>query len=178
MTANMRKLLFFIVLVCISLLAYWFMIKPANMSIRERRSNIEIKLAKLDKFEQTTTMASGLSKQLEDLKRAVDFFESKLPPKSEIHKMLEQVTLIVQKRGLEPKTIKTLKRKKNNGYIEQPIKMELTGDFKSFYAFLLDVERLPRIMKIRELRLTKLSRSQGGVRANFIVSIFFQDEFS
>ncbi|MFC1677303.1 type 4a pilus biogenesis protein PilO [Planctomycetota bacterium] len=178
MTSNMRKLVFFVVLVCVSLLAYRFMVKPANEDMRERCGKIEIKLAKLNKFEQTTMMASGLSKQLEDLKKAVEFFESKLPPKSEVHKMLEQVTLIVQKCGLEPKTIKTLKRKNNNGYIEQPIKMELTGDFKSFYAFLLDVERLDRIMKIRELKLNKLPKSEGGVKANFIVSIFFQDEFS
>ena len=176
MTANMRKVVFFVVLVCVSLFAYQFMIKPANKDIRERRSKIEVKLAKLEKFEQTTNMANGLSKQLEDMEKAVKFFESMLPPKSEIHKMLEQVTLIVQKQGLEPKTINTLKKKSSNGYIEQPIKMEVVGDFKSFYAFLLDVERLPRIMKIRELKLSKL-KSEGEVKASFIVSIFFQDGF-
>ena len=69
-----------------------------------------------------------------------------------------------------------MKKKDNRGYIEQPLKMQLTGDFNSFYSFLLELERLPRIIKIRELRLKKDSKEQGKVTADFIVSIFFQKE--
>jgi type IV pilus assembly protein PilO len=118
-----------------------------------------------------------LNQQLGQLEEAVRFFESKLPPTSEIHKVLEQVTVIVQKQGLEPKTIRTLPRKEDNsGYVEQPLKMELVGDFNAFYSFLLEMEKLPRIMKIRELKLEKDKDGDGQVSADFIVSIFFQNK--
>ena len=71
-----------------------------------------------------------------------------------------------------------MKKKDNSGYIEQPLKMQLAGDFNAFYAFLLEVERLPRIMKMRELKLKKHLRQEGQITADFIVSIFFQNEFS
>ncbi len=116
-----------------------------------------------------------MTKQLEQLQEAIEFFESKLPPKSQIHEVLEQVTVIAQKQGLKPKTIRTLKRKDNSGYIEQPLKMELEGNFGSFYSFLLELEKLPRIMKIRELRLKKQTDRDGQIAADFIVSIFFQN---
>ncbi|MGD8501697.1 MAG: type 4a pilus biogenesis protein PilO, partial [Phycisphaerales bacterium] len=83
--------------------------------------------------------------------------------------------VIAQKQGLEAKTIRTLRKKDNSGYIEQPLKMELEGNFSSFYSFLLELEKLPRIMKIRELELQKHRGSEGRIAADFIVSIFFQN---
>jgi len=176
MTSGFRKILFFGLLVAVAYVAYQYMIKPANEHLAESRSRVQRKLAKLAEFEEATTTAEDLSTQLKQLEQAVQFFESKLPPKSRIHEVLEQVTVIAQKNGLKPKTIRTLQRKDNSGYIEQPLKMELVGNFNSFYSFLLELEKLPRIMKIRELNLDKEGQIQGEVRADFIVSIFFQHE--
>jgi len=176
MTRGLRKFVFFILLLGVAYVAYQYMVKPANKHLAEQKARLHTKLARLDEFEKATPAAQDLSKLLEQLQEAVDFFESQLPPKSEIHKVLEQVTVIAQKQGLKPKTIKTLKKKDNSGYIEQPLKMELVGDFNSFYSFLLQLEKLPRIMKIRELKLDKQTKNEGQIAADFIVSIFFQNK--
>ena len=174
MTSNLRKIVFFILLLGISFCAYQYMIKPANIHLAEKQASVEKKMAKLAEFEKATSATRDLNKQLEQLQKAIAFFEDKLPPTSEIYKVLEQVTLTAQKQGLEPKTIRALGKKNNSGYIEQPLKMELAGDFNSFYSFLLEIEKLPRIMKIRELELKKETASEGQITASFIVSIFFQ----
>jgi len=176
MTSGLRKVVFFILLLGVAYGAYQYMIKPANSDLAGKKAQIEKKLAKLAEFEEATVAAKDLSKQLEQLEEAIEFFESKLPPKSEIHKVLEQVTVIAQKQGLKPKTIRTLKEKDNSGYIEQPLEMQLVGDFNSFYSFLLELEKLPRIMKIRELKLDKQTKDEGQIAADFIVSIFFQNK--
>ena len=54
--------------------------------------------------------------------------------------------------------------------------MGLVGNFNSFYSFLLELEKLPRIMKIRELTLDKEAKNEGQIEADFIVSIFFQNK--
>jgi len=176
MTSCFRKVLFFILLLGLTYLAYQKMIKPANRKLAVQKTKIEKDLTKLTELEEKTTAAKDLSKQLEKLQEAIEILESKLPPTSEIHKVLEQVTVIAQKQGLKPKTIRTLKKKNNSGYIEQPLKMELVGNFNSFYSFLLEIEKLPRIMKIRELDLEKQDEHDGQISADFIVSIFFQNE--
>ena len=176
MNSNFRKAVFFILLVGLAVVGYQFMIKPANKDLAEIKAKVDSKLEQLVKFEEATAAAEDLTKQLDKLQEAIEFFESKLPPKSQIHEVLEQVTVIAQKEGLKPKTIRTLADKDNNGYIEQPLKMELVGNFSSFYSFLLELEKLPRIMKIRELELDKHKISDGEVSASFIVSIFFQNE--
>jgi len=176
MTGNFRKVVFFILLLGVAVVGYQYMIKPANEHLTEVKSRVDTKVAQLAKFQQATAAAEDLTKQLGQLEEAIGFFESRLPPKSQIHEVLEQVTVIAQKEGLEPKTIRTLKEKDNSGYIEQPLKMELVGNFSSFYSFLLELENLPRIMKIRELKLEKQKTDEGQIAADFIVSIFFQNK--
>ena len=170
-----RKAVFFVLLIGVTYAAYTYMIKPVNKHFAEKKAIVQSKQIKLSEFEQTTAMTESLTKQLEQLEEAIKFFESQLPPKSEIYKVLEQVTVIAQKQGLKPKSIRTLKKKDNSGYIEQPLRMKLTGDFNSFYSFLLELEKLPRIMKIRELVVEKEKDQSGQVTTDFVVSIFFQN---
>ena len=178
MNSNFRKVVFFILLVGLAVGGYQYMIKPANQNLAKKQAKVDSDLEKLAKFEQATATAEDLTKQLEKVEEAIEFFESKLPPKSQIHEVLEQVTVIAQKEGLKPKTIRTLAKKNNSGYIEQPLKMELEGNFSSFYSFLLELEKLPRIMKLRELELKKQNSIEGQISADFIISIFFQNETS
>ena len=176
MTGGLRKAVFFALVIGLTVVGYQYMIRPANKHLADAKARIDLKLAKLGEYEKATAAAEDLSKQQEQLEEAIAFFESRLPPKSEIHEVLEQVTVIAQKEGLKPKTIRTLARKDNSGYIEQPLKMELVGNFKAFYSFLLEMEKLPRIMKIRELKIDKQSNDEGTISADFVVSIFFQNE--
>lgn len=174
MTSGLRKAVFFVLVLGVAACGYQFMIKPANEHLAQAKIRVQTQRTKLAEFEKATAAAEDLNRELAQLQEAVEFFESKLPPTSEIHKVLEQVTLIAQKQGLKPKTIRALDKKNNSGYVEQPLKMELEGNFNSFYVFLLELEKLPRIMKIRELKLDKRLDEKGRIAANFIVSIFFQ----
>ncbi len=176
MRSGLRQIVFFVLLLAVAWVGYRYMIKPANKNLANIKVRLETKLSQLSKFGKTAMESEGLSKQLEELEEAIKFFENKLPPKSQIHEVLEQVTVIAQKQGLKPKTFRTLQEKDNNGYIEQPLKMELVGNFSSFYSFLLELEKLPRIIKIRELKLDKKNVTEGQISADFILSIFFQNK--
>jgi type IV pilus assembly protein PilO len=178
MTSGLRKVVFFVLLLGVGVVGYQYMIRPANKRLAEAKNRVQAELTKLAEFEKATAAAEDLTKQLEQLQQAIEFFESKLPPTSQIYEVLEQVTVIAQKQGLKPKTIRTLVQKDNNGYVEQPLRMELQGNFNSFYSFLLELEKLPRIMKIREMKLDKQANNEGQVSADFIVSIFFQNKTS
>jgi Tfp pilus assembly protein PilO len=152
------------------------MFKPVNANLNQQKAKVQAQMAKLQELEKATKAARDLDAQMAQLKDAISFFDSKLPPHSQIHKVLEQVTLIAQKQGLKTKTIQTLKKNDCSGYIEQPIKMELYGNFDAYYSFLLELEQMPRITKIREMDLKKDQYSEGVTTASFVVSIFFQNQ--
>ena len=185
MKSGLRQVIFFVSLLGMTFLAYQYMIKPANGQLAQKRVQVQKKLEKLVEFEEASLAVKDFEKQLEELQQAIEILESKLPPQSDIAKVLEQVTIIAQKQGLKPKTIRTLKKKDSNGYMEQPLKMALEGDFNSFYSFLLELEQLPRITRIRELKMNKIkdkaakANEDGGIiSADFVVSIFFQNKAS
>jgi Tfp pilus assembly protein PilO len=170
----MRKFIFFVLLMTVAYVAYAFMIKPANKALAAEKAKVETQMEKLHQLEKATAAARDLETQMAQVKDAVTFFESKLPPHSQIHKVLEQVTLIAQKQGLKTKAIRTLQQKDYLGYIEQPLKMELYGNFDAYYSFLLELEQMPRITKIREMELKKDQDNEGVTTAEFTVSIFFE----
>jgi len=178
MNDTLKKVVFFVLLLSISYAAYNYMIGPANVSLAQKKLKVADDVAQLNRLaEFQEKIASGdIDRQLCQLQETIDFFEGRLPCKSDIAKVLEQVTIIAQKQGLKPKTIRTLKTKDNSGYIEQPLKMELVGNFYSFYSFLIELEQLPRIIKIRELDLRGETDEDGSVMADFVVSIFFQNK--
>jgi type IV pilus assembly protein PilO len=178
MTSNLRKLIFFVVVIGVALVAYQYMIKPANEHLAQAKNSLRKNLDTLQKIEEQTASAKDISQQLKQLQEAMKFFESKLPPTSEIDTVLKNVTVIAQKQGLRSKVIKTLKPKDNSGYVEQPLQMQLVGNFNSFYSFLLELEKLPRIMKIRQLKLDKERQMEGEIMADVVVSIFFQNQNS
>lgn len=177
MTSGIRKIVFFFVLMGVSFIAYRYMIKPANKHLAKQRARVHSKLDKLTQLEQATATVKDLSKELEQLEEAIQFFESKLPPTEQIDQVLQDVTLIGQKQGVKRKMIRRLTTTEDNyGYVEQPLAMKLEGNFNSFYSFLLALEKLPRIMKVRQLKLEKAKNEEGKVTADFVVSIFFQDK--
>ena len=178
MTNAFRKVVLFVLLSGMVVVGYKYMIEPATKHLSETKERLQTKLAKLAEFEEATIAADDLTKKLKRLEEAIEFFESRLPPESEIDKVLRDVTLIAQKQGLSSKMIRTLEKKNNSGYIEQPLRMQLVGNFNSFYCFLLELEKLPRIMKIRELELKKQLENEGQIEVDFVVRIFFQNKAS
>jgi len=174
MSSASRKLLFFVLLVGMAYVSYAYMIKPANEHLTEAKAKVEQKQAKLQELERATASAQDLTEQLAKVEQAIAVFESKLPSESEIDTILNDITVIAQRNGLTSKKIRTLKIKEKDGCYEQPLEMELSGNFNSYYAFLLELERLDRITRISELRLKKQSKSEGYTEARFVLSIFFQ----
>jgi Tfp pilus assembly protein PilO len=111
-----------------------------------------------------------------ELKQAILFFESKLPQEKEIDKILKEVWQLAEQNALQAKTIKTLKTERAANYSEQPIEMVLAGDFNGFYSFLLQLEKLPRITRITNMNLSKITEKEGTMQARLTLSIFFEPD--
>jgi len=175
MSSSAKNALFFALLVGLAIVGYRFMIRPSNKQLAAAKQRVQAKLARLSEFEKATAKAQDINRQMAQVDQALAFFESKLPPTSQIHKVLEQITLIAQRQGLDPKSIRTLARKDGSAYVEQPLSLQLQGNFNAFYSFLLELERLPRIMKVSKMDLVKPRDQRAGViTADLVISIFFQ----
>jgi type IV pilus assembly protein PilO len=175
MKFGIRELLFVILLMAIPTGAYYWVYRPTNEYIQKQQKEIDAKSMKLATLQKAMLGIDDLNAEVKKLKEAVDFFEDKLPPQHEIHKVLEQVTRIAEAHHLETKLFQTLKQTPFAKYSEQPIKMELHGEFESLYQFLLDMEKMPRITRIVKMDFKKNEKAENTVETEFQMSIFFDN---
>ena len=180
MKVGLREIIFIVLLMGIPLGAWRFVFKPQNAHNAEMLHRIEAKQAKLRQLNQATGTIGDLQKQIASLHSAMSFFRSKLPNEKEIDKVLQEVWKLAETNQLTTKSIRTLQRGSEplfaTQHAEQPIAVQLEGDFAGFYSFLLALEDQPRIMRITKLTLKKPEKgSQGMVKAEFVMSIFFEN---
>ena len=82
--------------------------------------------------------------------------------------------VIAEARSLAARSIRTLKADTTSRANAQPISLALEGPFNGFYTFLLALEQLPRITKIREMQIQQSPTEPGSVMAEVVVDIFFE----
>jgi len=52
--------------------------------------------------------------------------------------------------------------------------MSLAGDFTGFYLFMQQLEKLPRLTRVTDMTLTKISDHDGQMQATLTLSVFFE----
>jgi len=182
MKLGLREILFIVLLTGIPVSAWLFVFRPRNAQDAEMMRQIETKQVKLRTLNQTVSALGNLKNEIASLKKAISFFESKLPNEKEIASVLQEVWRLAEANKLAAKSIRPLERSTQNcltstdgPHAEQPIAMQLEGDFLGFYSFLQAMENQPRIIRIHKMMLAKPAKApEGTMRADFVLSIFFE----
>lgn len=179
MRFGVREIVFTLLLMAIPLGAWQFIFKPRNQADQDARAEIEAKQQRLRSVNYATANIGDLQKEIASLQSAIQYFQSKLPNEKEIDKVLQEVWQMAESSQLVTKSIRTLQRTgglpEASGPNEQPISMQIEGDYMGLYAFMQALENQPRIMRIRSMTLRKPEKgAPGAVQATFVMSIFFE----
>ena len=173
MKLGFREIIFVSVMLAVLVCAYTFVFKKTNEKRQALVADIESKQKVLNNLSQATAGIDDLNRKTQELEKAIKFFQSKLPQEREVDKILQDVWQMAAANSLESKTVKMQKTEKTANYSEQPIQMSLSGDFNGFYSFLLQLEKLPRITRVTQMKLEKISDREGAMQAQLTLSIFF-----
>jgi type IV pilus assembly protein PilO len=177
MKFGIREIVFVVVMLALLGSTNYFVFSKSNAKKQELLKEIHDRQASLSNLQQATNGIDDLDHKIDDLQKAITFFESKLPQEKEVDKILKEVWQMAEANHLQVKSVKTLKTQRGPNYSEQPIDMSLSGDFKTgFYAFLLQLEKLPRITRITNMKLEKISDQDGAMQAQMTLSIFFEPD--
>jgi type IV pilus assembly protein PilO len=177
-----REIAFAMLLLAMPLGAWHFLFRPQNQRDAELRQQIAQKQDRLRAVNRATAAIGDLQKEIASLSGAIDIFQSKLPSDKEIDQVLQELWKIAETNQLTTKSVRTLPRSPENllagsggQHAEQPISMQLEGDFHGFYGFLQALENRPRIMRVRNMTLTRGPKVEGSVTASIVMSIFFEE---
>jgi len=179
MRSGPREIVFIVLLIAIPFGAWRYVIRPRNARTEQIHQAIEAKQDELDVLGCTKAAIGDLKKEITELSEAMAFFESKLPSEKEIDKVLHSLWQLAKSNTLVTKGIRTRDRKKtgiasfDSPHCDQPIVMQLEGNFMKFYALLQALENQPRIMRIRDMKVTEAADApEGFIQAEFTMSVF------
>jgi len=177
MRFGLREAVFVLLLLGMPAAAYFFVFEPRNQQIAEARQEVAQKQAKLNELEKATKSIDDLGAEIDELKQAISFVEQQLPAQREVDVILREVWELAAEHKLRPESVRPDKVVPQSHYTELPIKLVIVGDFDGFYEFLLALEDLPRITRLPQMKLQKLSGpdvEDGAMKADLVLSIFFE----
>jgi type IV pilus assembly protein PilO len=177
MRFGIRELVFAAVLVGL-VIGATLMLRERAARRAEATQRYEAKERALANLREATSGIEDLERKIDELEQAIVFFESKLPQEKEMDKILKDVWQMAEENSLQTRSIKTLRGERAANYSEQPIQMNLSGDFRGFYAYLLQLEKLARITRVTHMNLTKINDREGEMQAQLTLSIYFEPEAS
>jgi Tfp pilus assembly protein PilO len=160
MKIGLRELTFFALLIAIPVAAYAFVFMPHGKTVKSLQEETQKKMGRLAQLQRLGHASKSLSRELEELRKAMEFFESKLPDSQQIDNVLTEVTLIAEKNQLVKRSWESQKIVQSADYVARPVEMKLAGNFAGVYEFLRGLERLPRITRIRHMEIR--SDDEGG----------------
>ncbi len=176
MRFGIRELIFVTLMIGLLASTWLFVFKKSATRRAQKQSDIAQMDRALANLHSATAGIDDLSNKINELQKAIDFFASKLPAAKEMDKVLTEVSQMADANSLQSKQVKSLKTERGASYSEQSIQMNLAGDFNGFYSFLLQLEKLPRITRITNMKLEKAADRDGEMQAQMQLSIFFEPD--
>ena len=181
---GLRDLAFVAVLMAVPIASYFFVFAPRNDEIAKARAEISAKNVRLENLRRLTSRIGDLGREIVEREEELERLNQKLPDREGVDRILEQVTQLAQKSNLAVRSVKGEKVVPAGMAMELPLKTTIEGNFDGYYQFLLDVEALPRITRVHQMKIMKLGMGPrddanamvgGSMRAEFTLSIYFND---
>jgi type IV pilus assembly protein PilO len=170
-----REVLFLIVMLSLLFASWYFVFRKADERIATLNADTLQMQNQLGELDRVTKRIANMNQKIEELQKLIRLFEGKIPRQNETKEIVKQIDK--QARGRRLLDVVSFdarsKAEQAAGYFELPVKIVMTGDFKSFYDFLLEIERMTRITRINKMSLTKINEVDGSMKADVTLSIFF-----
>jgi type IV pilus assembly protein PilO len=177
MSTTSRQFLFSAVLLALPVCSYFAVFRPVNAKIDQGRKEIEHKQSLLAKLREATSQTADLARANDQVRQSIESLQAKLPNSKEMDNVLRQVSGIAAKNGLKVPTFKKNDHTAPAGLaMEQPLDIEITGDFDGFYKFLLDIEQLPRITRLTDLDISRSDKVDGEMKSKLVLSVYYEGD--
>ncbi|MBL4592084.1 MAG: type 4a pilus biogenesis protein PilO [Phycisphaerales bacterium] len=170
-----REIILFLSVLLLPIVSYFVVFRPQTANINKAKAEITHKQEMLSKLRSETSRNTDLQNVNEKLIKRIDEMESLLPSGKEVDQIIRQVSALAIDAGLSPPSLKSAKPVAAAWYREQPLEMKTSGSFDGFYNFLVEIERLPRITRIVDMKLLDSNDDETELEASFTLSIYFQN---
>ncbi len=152
-----------VLLICAAVmgLGYWKLTTPKIEELKTAQ-NRELELrAEFEGKQQKAANLEVLKKQLEDIKQTMGELLQKLPSKTQVPDLLQDISQTGLGAGLEFDIFKPSAEQPQEFYVELPIQIQVTGDYHQFGSFISGVAALQRIVTVHDVKIRPAGGDKG-----------------
>lgn len=175
-----RETIFLALVLAVPAAAWLLVFQPRHDQIRAARAEVEVKQAKLQQLAEVGVRIEDLRSAILEGREALERLERRVPDRSGIDAILQQITQLAMDHRLVIRSIKGDSPVAAPLYMELPLQISIEGPFEGFYGFLLAIESMERITRVQQLRMTRVVEGKAvpsdpdpGLRIDMTLSIFF-----
>ena len=157
LSKGMMTFIILVILVVFAYLSYTYVFQPRMQKIEQLDLDIEITAKKIAEGKRIAAKLGALKVEYKALLEKLEFLEVMLPKEKEIPDLLVMIqdTLTEFNVDFTTFTPQNISWEKDRIYGKLPITMSLTASYFDLIAYLDRIENLPRIIDVKELKLTK-----------------------
>lgn len=144
----------------IFVLAFFALFKESRAKASVLEANKSQLLERLRSVDDMTPQLDKIKKEINEIQKNLDDFDRQLPKEKRIHNVLIEIDRLAENNGVALETISPGKLEKGRLYSRLPIKILGNSGFKDFYGFLFELENIPRITMMENLRISKFPETE------------------
>lgn len=174
MPAPQKALIFVGTFLVIGALFYFLQYQDQDKRIVRLRASITEQEKKLATLKQAAQQVAVLEKELAEAREEFQKLLAFLPDQKEIPGLLEKVSELGAKVGLENLLFQPQPEQARDFYAAIPVRLDLMGSFHKLTVFLDAVSKLNRILKIDSLGLARQKDASLQVSCTFSTYRFIE----
>ncbi len=163
LTPAQKVLLFAGTLLVLGAAFYYLKLQGQLESITQIKAQITDQRNKLASLKAAVTKVQALEKEIAQSDEELTRLLMLLPDQKEIPGLLENVSRLGSKVGLENILFQPQPEVMQEFYATIPIRLDLLGTFNDLGVFLDSISKLDRILKVESLTLTRQKDKQGAL---------------
>lgn len=155
---------------------YWKLTLPQQEKLAKAQGQEKDLVQSLGTKQQKAANLAALRRQLEDIKQTMGEMLKKLPSKTQVPDLLQDVSQQGLGAGLEFEIFKPGAEQPQEFYVELPIQIKVTGTYHEFGTFVSGVGGLQRIVTVHDVKIKPAGKEGKLVMETVAKTYRYRDE--
>jgi type IV pilus assembly protein PilO len=173
MQFGFREMIFTSLLLGLVAGTYATIVQPHARARQEKLAEIRSMDAAISAIGGSTAAFVPLAGRVDEEQAREALFEARLTSQADAQKGVDEVLQTAAANSLQAGEALLLKPTEAGGLRAQPINFHFTGNFNGFYSFLLQLESMPRVIRISRLDLKGADDRDGQMQADMTLTMYF-----
>ncbi len=170
-----QKVTALVAIALVMIVAYYFLAwEPTQVEIEAEQARVEQQRILLKKNQRLARDLPKKRAEFAKLEKQLKVALNMLPKKSQIPDLLEDVTWAGKDSGLEFSVFQPRSESVKQIYAEVPVDISVTGTYRQLLTFLKRVGEMPRIVAIKNLKISQGKGERLAITGNVVTYRFVE----